>query len=190
MDKPFNVYGGLQDNGVWTGPSNYEAGYSWYDGGQYPYKFILGGDGMQVQVDTRDNNTVYSGFQFGYYYRIDKKTTDAKPIQPRIELGELPLRFNWQTPIQISKFNKDIIYFGSNKFHRSFNKGDDWQTLSGDLTQGGKKGDVAYGTLTTIDESPKKFGLIYVGSDDGLIHVTEDVGNTWTKVSDKLPQNV
>ncbi|MEO8150002.1 MAG: glycosyl hydrolase [Bacteroidia bacterium] len=190
MEKPYNVYGGLQDNGVWTGPSSYEAGYGWYDSGQYPYKFILGGDGMKVQVDTRDNNTVYSGFQFGYYYRIDKKTTDAKPIQPRIELGELPLRFNWQTPIQISKFNQDIIYFGSNKFHRSFNKGDDWQTLSGDLTQGGRKGDVAYGTITTIDESPKKFGLIYVGSDDGLIHVTKDGGNTWNKISDKLPQNL
>ncbi len=190
MDKPYNVYGGLQDNGVWTGPSNYQAGYGWHGEGQYPYKFILGGDGMQVQVDTRDNNTVYAGFQFGYYYRIDKKTTDAKSIKPQIELGEKPLRFNWQSPIQISKFNQDIIYFGSNKFHRSFNKGDDWQTLSGDLTLGGKKGDVAYGTLTTIDESPKKFGLIYVGSDDGLIHVTKDGGNTWTKISDKLPQGL
>jgi photosystem II stability/assembly factor-like uncharacterized protein len=190
MEKPYNVYGGLQDNGVWTGPSTYTSGYGWYDGGQYPYKFIMGGDGMQVQVDTRDNNTVYTGYQFGYYSRVNKTTGDAKSIQPGIELGERPLRFNWQTPIQISKFNQDIIYFGSNKFHRSFNKGDDWQTLSGDLTKGGKKGDVAFGTLTTIDESPKKFGLIYVGTDDGLIHITKDGGNTWTKISDKLPQNL
>lgn len=190
MEKPYNVYGGLQDNGVWTGPSTYTAGYGWYDGGQYPYKFIMGGDGMQVQVDTRDNNTVYTGYQFGYYSRVNKTTGDAKSIQPSIELGERPLRFNWQSPVQISKFNQDIIYFGSNKFHRSFNKGDDWQTLSGDLTQGGKKGDVAFGTLTTIDESPKKFGLIYVGTDDGLIQLTKDGGNTWTKISDKLPQNL
>lgn len=190
MEKPYNVYGGLQDNGVWTGPSTYTAGYGWYDGGQYPYKFIMGGDGMQVQVDSRDNNTVYTGYQFGYYSRVNKTTGDAKSIQPGIELGERPLRFNWQTPIQISKFNQDIIYIGSNKFHRSFNKGDDWQTLSGDLTQGGKKGDVAYGTLTTIDESPKKFGLIYVGTDDGLIQLTKDGGNSWTKISDKLPQNL
>ena len=190
MDKPYNVYGGLQDNGVWTGPSTYTAGYGWYDGGQYPYKFIMGGDGMQVQVDTRDNNTVYTGYQFGYYSRVNKTTGDAKSIQPGIELGERPLRFNWQTPVQISKFNQDIIYYGSNKFHRSFNKGDDWQTLSGDLTQGGKKGDVAFGTITTLDESPKKFGLIYVGTDDGYIQLTKDGGNTWTKISDKLPQNL
>ena len=190
IDKPYNVYGGLQDNGVWYGPSTYKADMGWYDGGQYPYKFILGGDGMQVMVDTRDNNTVYTGFQFGYYYRINKNTRETKSIKPKHKLGERPLRFNWQTPIWLSQHNQDIIYLGSNKFHRSMNKGDDFKTLTGDLTRGGKKGDVSYGTITTIHESPLKFGLIYIGTDDGLIHVSQDAGYTWKRISDNLPQNI
>lgn len=190
MEKPYNIYGGLQDNGVWFGSSAYKASTGWQQEGSYPYKFILGGDGMQVAVDPRDNKTVYSGYQFGNYFRIDKVTGETKKIQPIHELGERPLRFNWQTPIWLSIHNPDILYLGSNKFHRSMNKGDEFKTLSGDLTQGGKKGDVAFGTLTSIHESPLKFGLIYVGSDDGLIHISKDGGYTWTKISDKLPQNL
>ncbi|MCF8262575.1 MAG: hypothetical protein K9J12_17495 [Melioribacteraceae bacterium] len=189
MEKPYNVYGGLQDNGVWYGPSNYEHDYSWYQSGEYPYKGLMGGDGMQVAVDTRDNNTIYTGYQFGNYFRINKENGDTKYITPQHELGESPYRFNWQSPIHISAHNMDIIYFGSHMLHRSLNKGETWENISGDLTKGGKKGDVPYGTLTTIDESPLKFGLIYVGSDDGLIHVTKDGGYSWQKISDPLPQN-
>jgi hypothetical protein len=90
----------------------------------------------------------------------------------------------------VSRHNQDIVYFGSNKFHRSLDKGETFQTLSGDLTKGPKEGDVPFGTLTTLDESPKKFGLLYAGSDDGLIQVSKDGGYTWTKVSDALPQNL
>src|SRR5690606_4289516 len=72
MAEPYNVYGGLQDNGVWYGPSTYTYSIGWHDSGRYPYQFLSGGDGMQVQIDPRDNNTVYTGSQFGYYYRIDK----------------------------------------------------------------------------------------------------------------------
>jgi photosystem II stability/assembly factor-like uncharacterized protein len=187
MEMPYNVYGGLQDNGVWYGSSTYREGTGWQGEGEYPYKRIMGGDGMQVVIDTRDNNTVYTGYQFGYYFRINKKTGETKPLNIRHKLGERPLRFNWQSPIWLSKHNQDIIYFGSNKFHRSMNKGDDFQTLSGDLTKGGKKGDVAYGTLTSIHESPLRFGLIYVGSDDGLIHVSKDGGSTWKKISVNMP---
>lgn len=190
MAEPFNVYGGLQDNGVWVGPSNYVANYGWYQEGQYPYKSIMGGDGMQVQVDPRDNKTVYTGFQFGNYFRIDKNTGDAAYITPKHELGERPYRYNWQSPIWLSIHNPDILYLGSNHFHRSFNQGKEFKTMSGDLTQGGKKGDVAFGTLTTIHESPLRFGLIYTGSDDGLIHLTKDGGYTWTKVSNGLPANM
>ena len=74
--------------------------------------------------------------------------------------------------------------------HRSLNKGDLWETISGDLTTGGKKGNVAYGTLTSISESPFQFGVIYVGSDDGLLHVTKNGGGSWTKISNDLPQNL
>ncbi|HOY05690.1 MAG TPA: glycosyl hydrolase [Saprospiraceae bacterium] len=190
QDEPYNVYGGTQDNGVWTGPSNFEASDAWHQTGNYPYKSLLGGDGMQVQVDYRDNNTVYSGFQFGYYYRINKLTGRSKAITPQHDLGERPLRFNWQTPIHLSRHQQDVLYFGANKLYRSFDKGDNWEVISGDLTTGGKPGNVPYGTLTTIHESPLKFGLLYSGSDDGLIHVTRDGGETWNRISDSLPQHL
>ncbi|MBK6994021.1 MAG: glycosyl hydrolase [Lewinellaceae bacterium] len=188
--EPYNVYGGAQDNGVWVGSSDYEASTSWHQTGQYPYKELMGGDGMQIQVDNRDNNTVYTGFQFGNYFRINKLTGDTKPITPKHDLGERPLRFNWQSPIWLSRHQQDVLYFGANKVYRSFNKGNDWEVISGDLTLGGKPGNVPYGTLTSICESPLKFGLLYAGSDDGLIHVTRDGGETWTKISDSLIQDL
>ncbi len=189
MQTPYNVYGGLQDNGVWMGPSIYKATTRWHGSGRYPYKSILGGDGMQVAIDTRDNTTVYTGFQFGFYFRINTKTGKRKMITPKHELGERPLRWNWQSPIHLSTHNPDIVYFGSNKLHRSMNQGDDFIEISGDLTMGGKKGDVAFSTLTTIHESPKKFGLIYVGTDDGLVHVTKDGGHEWSQITNGLPKN-
>ncbi len=188
--EPYNVYGGAQDNGVWAGPSNYKPSTDWHQSGHYPYKALIGGDGMQVQVDRRDNNTVYTGFQFGFYFRVNKTTGDSKPITPRHELGERPLRFNWQTPIHLSRHQQDVLYFGANRVYRSFNKGQDWEPISGDLTGGGRAGNVPYGTLTTLDESPLRFGLLYAGSDDGFIYVTRDGGETWKKISDNLPQKM
>jgi photosystem II stability/assembly factor-like uncharacterized protein len=190
MEKPYNVYGGLQDNGVWMGPSTYKFNYNWYDNGVYPYKRIGGGDGMQVVIDTRDNNLVYSGSQYGVYNRYNKTTGERIPFQPKHELGERPLRWNWEAPIHISKHNMDVIYFGANRVYRSLNKATDFLPISPDLTKGGVKGDVTFGTLTTIEESPLKFGLIYTGSDDGLVYVTKDGGYNWEKISDNLPQNL
>lgn len=188
--SPYNVYGGAQDNGVWYGPSDYEASDSWLQNGQYPYKEVMSGDGMQVQVDTRDNNTLYTGFQFGNYFRVDKNTGATVPITPKHDLGERPLRFNWQTPILLSRHQQDVLYFGANKLYRSFDQGKHWEAISGDLTGGGRPGNVPYGTITTIDESPLKFGLLYVGTDDGIIQVTRDGGETWTKISAALPQDL
>ncbi|MCX2738889.1 VPS10 domain-containing protein [Pontibacter anaerobius] len=190
MAKPYNVYGGLQDNGTWVGPSNYKYSLDWTSRGKYPYERIGGGDGMMVQVDWRDNNIVYYGSQYGNYTRLNKATGERTFIKPTHNLGETPLRFNWESPIHLSRHNQDILYFGSNKFHRSMKKGEDMETLSGDLTNGGRKGDVGYGTLTSIDESPLRFGLLYTGSDDGVIQHSKDGGYTWTRVSDKLPQNL
>lgn len=190
MEKPYNVYGGLQDNGVWTGPSTNNENKSWLQEGQYPFKFILGGDGMQVQVDTRDNATVYTGSQFGYYARLNKNSGGDKDIKPKNNLGEPNYRFNWQTPIWLSRHNQDILYMGTNRFHRSLNKGDDMQAISGDLTLHDKQGDVPFNTITTISESPLKFGLIYVGTDDGLAWVSKDDGYTWKKISDGLQQGL
>jgi len=188
--KNYKVYGGLQDNGVWVADHNAKIDKRWQQTGQNPYESIMGGDGMQVQVDDRDPNIVYTGYQFGNYFRVNRKTGKNEKIQPKHTLGENPYRFNWQTPILLSKHNQDILYLGSNKLHRSLNQGEDWSTISDDLTTGGKKGNVAYGTLTTISESPFQFGLIYVGSDDGYINLTKNGGGSWIRVSNSLPQNL
>lgn len=181
--RPYNVYGGLQDNGSWWGPSTHRESIGWTDDGQYAYRMINGGDGMQAQVDKRDNSTVYSGSQFGFYARYSKdKRGGGKMIRPQHELGEKPLRFNWQTPILLSKHQPDILYYGSNRLYRSMNKGDTLVAMGGDLTGGGIKGNVPYGTLTTIDESPIRFGLLYTGSDDGRIYRSTDGGYTWNAI--------
>lgn len=199
--RPYNVYGGLQDNGVWYGPSTNRENYNWYDNGNYGFKSIMGGDGMQVQVDTRDNTTAYTGFQFGNYSRLNRLNPreTSKRITPQHQLGEKPFRFNWQTPVLISKHNQDIVYFAGNKLFRSFNKADTLIAISDDLTKGGKPGDVPFGTITTIAESPLRFGLLYVGTDDGNIQLSKDAGATWTLLNPAptkkgqtslLPQNL
>ena len=190
MAKPYNVYGGLQDNGTWFGSSATKENYDWYDSGHNPYTMIGGGDGMQVQVDWRDNKTVYSGSQFGFYSRQNLATKDRKAVRPMRDLGEPAVRYNWQSPILLSRHNQDVFYFGSNKFHRSMSKGDSLVTLSTDLTTNPTQGDVPFGTTTTISESPIRFGLIYVGTDDGNVQVSKDGGNSFTMISQKLPKGL
>ncbi|MGB0981393.1 MAG: glycosyl hydrolase [Winogradskyella sp.] len=189
-EKPYNVYGGLQDNGVWKGAHNARQDKSWHQQGQYPWQSIMGGDGMQVQIDNRNSNIVYTGYQFGNYFRLNLETDAQTYIQPKHVLGENPYRFNWQTPILLSPHNQDILYLGGNKLMRSMNQGNDWEAISNDLTNGGKKGNVAYGTLATISESPFQFGLIYTGSDDGVVSVTKNAGGNWTNISNALPKNL
>ena len=190
MAKPYNVYGGLQDNGTWFGSSATKENYDWYDSGHNPYTMIGGGDGMQVQVDWRDNKTVYSGSQFGFYSRQNLATKDRKAVRPMRDLGEPAVRYNWQSPILLSRHNQDVFYFGSNKFHRSMSKGDSLVTLSTDLTTNPAQGDVPFGTTTTISESPIRFGLIYVGTDDGNVQVSKDGGNSFSLISQKLPKGL
>jgi len=188
--EPYNVYGGLQDNGVWFGPNNHIENKNWHQSGKYPYQSLMGGDGMQVQIDNRDNNIVYTGYQFGNYYRINRTSQKRKYIQPKHSLGEKPYRFNWQTPILLSPHNQDVLFLGGNKLMKSENQGDDWEAISDDLTKGGKQGNVAYGTLTCISESTLKEGLIYTGSDDGLVYVTKNKGKKWRNITGALPKNL
>jgi photosystem II stability/assembly factor-like uncharacterized protein len=189
-EKPYNVYGGLQDNGSWYGKSTNKESIDWTDEGQYGFKRMGGGDGMQVQIDPRDHNTVYTGSQFGAYMRINKQNPGPKFLRPipQNSKDEKP-RFNWQTPILLSKHNPDILYMAGNSLFRSMNRGDDFERISGDLSNGKKAGDVPFGTMTSISESPLKFGLIYTGTDDGVVSLTKDGGNTWTKLSG-LPQGL
>ncbi|TMI61753.1 MAG: glycosyl hydrolase [Bacteroidetes bacterium] len=185
--RPYNVYGGLQDNGVWVFPSQSPRNPFAGSGlGQTvtAETSIGGGDGMQVQVDPRDNVTTYSGSQFGSYARTNRVTREnTKRITPRHELGDKPLRFNWQTPIWLSQHNPDVLYYGANRFYRSLNKADTLLPMTPDLTNGRKPGNVPYGTLTTIHESPLQFGLVYTGSDDGNIHITKDGGYNWEQIN-------
>jgi photosystem II stability/assembly factor-like uncharacterized protein len=186
----YEVYGGLQDNGVWAGPNNYVHNVEWVQEGKYPYEFLSGGDGMQVQIDTRTNNLVYTGSQFGNYTKIDRKSGKREYITPRADKKEEPYRFNWQTPILLSIHNQDIIYFGGQYVFRSLNQGKDWEKISGDLTNGKVEGNVPFGTITSIAESKFKFGQLVVGTDDGNIHVTKNGGGDWTKVSNNFPQGL
>lgn len=188
--SPYNVYGGLQDNGVWKGSSKTVESVRWHQSGQYPYTMIMGGDGMQVAIDNRDHNVVFTGYQFGNYYRLDLAADKQTYIQPKHSLGERPYRFNWQTPVVLSTHNQDILYLGSHKLHRSFDQGDTWTSISKDLTQGAKQGNVAFGTLTSISESPFDFNTLVTGSDDGVVSLTRDSGVTWTSIGSALPQEL
>jgi photosystem II stability/assembly factor-like uncharacterized protein len=194
--KPYHVYGGIQDNGVWYGSSkNFDNDKSGDDDEEEfevedNWKNLGGGDGMQVQIDTRDNKTVYFGSQFGEYVR---KTIDAgrgKRIHPMPDLGAEKFRYNWQTPILLSSFNQDIFYMGSNVFFRSMDKGENMKTLGGDLSKGKSEGNVPFGTIVTLSESPIRFGLIYAGTDDGNIQLSKDGGYSWELVSGSLPKGL
>jgi len=182
MEKPYNIYGGLQDNGVFTGSSQGSPNDGTY------WERIFGGDGMHVAVHPENSDLIYTGFQFGNHYRIDQKKNKYTKITPKHEIGEAPYRFNWNTPVEMSNHNPDILYFGSQKVNRSMDGGKTWTTISPDLTNDLPNGNVPYSTLTTISESPLDFSVIWAGTDDGNIQVTKDGGSTWNLASKDLPE--
>jgi photosystem II stability/assembly factor-like uncharacterized protein len=183
---PYNIIGGLQDNGTLRGPSTYRAGRQDPDA----WKEILGGDGSAVAIDPKDDNVVYAAFQFGNAFRLNLKTGQRERMRPRPELSaekkEKPLRYNWVTPFILSPHSREIVYFGANRLYRSFDRGDTWTAISGDLTSDREQGDVPWGTITSISESPKRFGLIWAGTDEGQVWLTRDGGATWTDASKGL----
>lgn len=178
---PYNVYGGMQDNGVWYGKSTNKPEDAWTS--------LMGGDGMVVAVDTRNNDIVYTGFQFGNYFRINTATQERKPVTPSHDIGRAPNRWNWRTPAILSKHNQDIFYMGSQYVYRSLDRGDTWETISPDLTKNQKSGNVPFATLSVLEESPFEFGTLYAGSDDGNLWITRDHGINWTDISKGLPAN-
>ena len=179
--RPYNVYGGMQDNGVWFGSSKNDP--------SAPWESLMGGDGMVVAVDTRDNNIVYTGFQFGNYFRIDKSSGDRKRITPGHDIGNTPNRWNWRTPARLSHHNQDIIYMGSQYVYQSLDQGSTWTTISPDLTKNKKSGNVPFATLTVVEESPFEFGTLYAGSDDGNVWITRNNGGNWSSLNAGLPQD-
>ncbi len=180
MAEPYNVYGGLQDNGTLKGSSRtrWELGEDWTS--------IGGGDGMHVAIDSRDD-TVYTGYQFGFYNR--QGADGGGSVRPREKIKESALRYNWNTPVVLSTHNQDVVYFAANKLFRSFDQGKSWSAISGDLTTSRNRGNVPFATITSISESTRQFGLIWAGTDDGNVWVTTGGGNDWRNVSARLPDH-
>lgn len=189
MQSPYNVYGGMQDNGTWMGSSAVPEAYGDIMGmsPEYRWKFLTGGDGFFVQVDPTDHRTFYSESQWGVLYRT--KNGVQKRIRPRPKAKGERYRFNWNSPILLSQFNHLTVYFGGNKLFKSLNQGDDWLEISPDLSKqdSTRFGDVTFGTITTISESPFDPNLLYVGTDDGNVWVTQNGGVKWTLINASLP---
>jgi photosystem II stability/assembly factor-like uncharacterized protein len=191
MQTPYNVYGGLQDNGSWRGPSATSGGIrnsDWHNVGF--------GDGFQTIADPFNNDIVYCESQGGDIIRRNLKTGEFKDIKPVAEEGEKELRFNWNTPIMQSP-RPGVMYMGSQFLHRTTDRGESWVRVSGDLTtndpaklkqlkSGGLTVDNSsaenHCTIFTISESPLDSTLVWVGTDDGNVQVTGDGGRNWTNV--------
>ncbi|OGU12818.1 MAG: glycosyl hydrolase [Ignavibacteria bacterium GWB2_35_12] len=196
--EPFYyVYGGTQDNSTWGGPSR-----TTNSGGitNDEWFLVVGGDGYKSQVDPKDPNIVYGEFQYGGLVRFDRKSGEAMFIQPQPEKGEAH-RWNWDTPLLISPHSNTRLYFAANKLFRSDDRGNTWTTISGDLTRQIDRNQLKvmdkvwdpeavaknvstslFGNIVSMMESPVKENLIYIGTDDGLIQVTEDGGKNWRKI--------
>ncbi|MCH8831045.1 MAG: glycosyl hydrolase, partial [Planctomycetes bacterium] len=198
-DKPFyHVVGGTQDNNTQYGPSrtNNVSGIRNSD-----WRTIIGGDGHDCAIDPKDPNIIYCESQQGYLRRFDRRTGESVDIRPKPARGKDALRYNWDSPILISPHDHKRLYFGAKRLFRSDDRGDSWTAISPDLSRNldrfkmkmmGRVWSIdaiwdlyamsQFGNITSISESPVKEGLIYVGSDDGLIHVTENGGKSWRKI--------
>jgi photosystem II stability/assembly factor-like uncharacterized protein len=198
----YNVFGGAQDNFAFGGPSRTQNASGIVNSDWF---VTQGGDGFRTQVDPEDPNTIYAELQTGNLVRDDKRTGQRMGIQPQPGRGEEPLRWNWDSPFIISPHSHTRLYFAADKLFRSDDRGDSWQVISGQLSRGldrdklpvmgkiqsidavAKNASTAFfGNASALAESPKKDGLIYIGTDDGLIQVTEDGGKNWRRI-EKFP---
>jgi photosystem II stability/assembly factor-like uncharacterized protein len=198
MQEPFNVYGGMQDNGSWVGPSASVGGVEARDWQEVGY-----GDGFRVYPHPSDPNICYSEMQgAASIWRVDLEKQQSKIIKPYPVQGDPKLRFNWNTPITTSQFEPDRLYVGSQFVHRSNDQGETWVKISPDLTtndpakqnqeeSGGLSKDNSgaenHCTIFTIAESPLDEAIIWVGTDDGQVQLTTDGGQNWANVTGNLP---
>ena len=195
--QPYNVYGGLQDNGSWMGPSRSPGGIDNRD-----WDTVGFGDGFYTFRDPADPDYVYSEYQGGEVQRLHLPTGEIRDIKPYPPAGEEEYRFNWNTPIAFSPHAKGTVYLGAQKLLRSRDHGASWEEISPDLTtdnpewqrqeeSGGLTIDNStaenHTTIYAISESPVEAGVLWVGTDDGRVQVTRDAGGTWTDVSGNIP---
>ena len=196
---PYNVYGGLQDNGSWKGPA-----YTWQDGGirNSHWQMMVGGDGFDVMPDLQDARFGYAMSQGGNLARYDAETGANVFIRPTAPDLKTRLRFNWNAAFALDPVDKTTIYYGSQFVHKSADKGMNWEIISPDLSTdnkvqqkatdetGGLTMDVTYAenhnNILTIAPSPVKQGVIWIGTDDGNVQVTQDGGKTWNNVTSRL----
>lgn len=190
MDKPFRVYGSMQDHGSYRGLVDLSQGRDKIPA--LDFELAPGGEGSSHAIDPTNPNIVYSAGFYGHLNRTDLSVPGeegTKYILPRQFENEPKLRGQWVAPFIISPHNSDTIYHGMQYLFRSRDRGDSWERISKDLTYNVKSkiGDIPYQTIFSISESPLKFGLIYVGTDDGKVHVTMDSGKTWKEIMKGLP---
>jgi photosystem II stability/assembly factor-like uncharacterized protein len=194
---PYRVYGGLQDNSSWVGDSSFPGGVS-----NARWENMFGGDGFWMWQDPSDADYIYAEAQGGEIGRINRFTHQIRAVKPYAHYGEKKLRFNWNTPIQVSPTDKNTLYLGSQFLYRSRDKGQSWERISPDLTtndpekqkqeeSGGVTGDNSSAEMNTtvyaISESPRNAQVIWVGTDDGNVQVTRDGGKNWTNVVGNVP---
>ena len=184
---PFNVYGSIQDNGSWRGPSNHRPGRN----EQINWRRVAGGEACYMQVDPDDQDLFYSASFYGTLLRTNLSTRKTTRIVPKAGEDEPELRGQWLAPFQLSTHNSSIVYHGMQYVFRSLDRGDRWTKISPDLTHNDpdKQGNISFATISTLSESPMKFGLLYVGTDDGRLHITKDGGENWTELSGEWPEN-
>ena len=190
MDTPFRVYGSMQDHGSFRGIVDISQGRDKIPA--VDFEGAPGGEGSSHAIDPTNPNIVYSAGFYGTISRTDISMpgrTGYKRLLPRMYENEPRLRGQWVAPFIISQHNHKIIYHGMQYLFRSMNQGDTWERISPDLTYNKKDelGDIPFQTLFAISESPLKFGLIYVGTDDGKVHVTKDGGKHWKEIMAGLP---
>jgi photosystem II stability/assembly factor-like uncharacterized protein len=193
---PYQVCGGLQDNGVWCGPSATRDSSGVGDADWYP---VNGGDGMWVQIPPGDPWTVYSGWQFGNVSRLDLRTWKRDDIQPEsLDAGAesgYPFTWGWTTPILLSPHDSGTLYLGANRLFRLRRGGEDWEALGPDMTRTPRDhpapeiGHTSYHAIFSIAESPVSAAVLWTGTDDGLIWVSRDTGRTWTDVTGNFPRD-
>ena len=198
LEFPYNLYGGMQDNGSWYGPSNVLKD----QGIRNSYwQEVMFGDGFDVMPDLKDNRYGYAMSQGGNVGRFDKQTGNVKNIQPTHPDPKMKLRFNWNSAIAINPFDQETVYYGSQFVHQSTNKGHEWKMISPDLTtnnpdkkkqheSGGLTMDATgaenHCTILAITPSPVENGLLWVGTDDGNIQISRNGGETWTNVAPNI----